>query len=132
MEQKYEKILIDIAPYMFEYQLECASNEMFSIGWFGFECGNGWFQLLHDLITRLRDMDKDKNIRVTQIKEKFGGLRFYIDSGTEEIWKLINKSEEDSYYICEKCGADGVLCKKGYWLETLCDQCAEEDGYVRY
>ncbi|MEK7090164.1 MAG: hypothetical protein AAB930_01100, partial [Patescibacteria group bacterium] len=44
---------------------------------FGFECGDGWFGLIKKLCEKLKDLDL-KDFRVTQVKEKFGGLRFYV------------------------------------------------------
>lgn len=82
-------------------------------------CGDGWLQLLHDCIEELLKAGWDK--QVTQIKEKFGGLRFYIGGGTEEIHAIISKYEELSYKTCEVCGAEGRLHVDYGWYRTLCD-----------
>lgn len=82
-------------------------------------CGDGWLQLIHDLIEELLAAGWDKHI--TQIKEKFGGLRFYIGSGTEEIFDIISKYENLSYETCEVCGETGELRKDLGWYRTLCD-----------
>lgn len=86
--------------------------------------GEGWFQLIHDLMEELLEAGWDKHIK--QIKEKFGGLRFYIGSGNEKIWEIISKYESFSYTICEKCGKSGELRKdggkRGRWWQTLCDK----------
>lgn len=58
-----------------------------------------------------------------QIKSKFAGLRFYMTSGTDEMYRLIDEAEKKSYTICENCGAKGKLRNDRYWLETLCDNC---------
>ena len=89
------------------------------------ECDDGWLQMIHDLITELLAAGWDKQI--CQIKEKFGGLRFYIGSGSEEIWDIISKYEELSYSICEVCGETGEIRKdcgwKGStWYKTMCDK----------
>ena len=49
---------------------------------FGFECGSGWFdlinQLCHEISEILQSSEKQIWPVVVQVKEKFGGLRFYI------------------------------------------------------
>ena len=77
----------------------------------------GWFQLIKDLIVDLNKMGWDK--QVTQVKEKFGGLRFYINSGEPEIHQRILQAEKDSYKICEVCGEPGRVRNNG-WYMTLC------------
>jgi hypothetical protein len=46
---------------------------------FGFECGDGWYDLINKLCEDVTTLIENKNIKVTavQVKEKFGGLRFY-------------------------------------------------------
>ena len=62
---------------------------------------------------------------VLQVKEKFGGLRFYVNSATEEMYRLISEAESQSYEICEECGKPGTLSQKikGGWMKTLCLEC---------
>lgn len=89
-----------------------------------FECGNGWFPLIKDLIVDLIELGWDKQI--CQVKEKFGGLRFYINGGSDEIYKRITRSEEESYKICEVTGDVGELRTDIGWYRTLC-----EDEYLK-
>ena len=85
----------------------------------GFFCvGNGWFGLIKSLIEDLNELGWDK--QTCQVKEKFGGLRFYINSGTSDIHRRILQAETDSYTICEKCGEPGKIRNNGWYL-TLCD-----------
>lgn len=56
----------------------------------------------------------------SQVKEKFGGLRFYIDRGTDEHFNYIYFAELMSYKVCEECGAPGKTYRDG-WHRTLCD-----------
>ena len=86
----------------------------------GFFCvGNGWFGLIKTLINDLTDLGWNKE--TTQVKEKFGGLRFYINAGSDEIHERINQTEKESYKVCEKCGEDGELRTDIGWYFTLCD-----------
>ena len=63
----------------------------------------------------------------SQIKEKFGGLRFYVDRATEEHYNYIAFAESMSYRTCERCGAPGKLFTNG-WHVVLCDEHAKEEG----
>lgn len=58
----------------------------------------------------------------TQVKEKFGGLRFYISGGSEEAYTAIDEAAAESYRTCEHCGEPGKCNERG-WLATLCDNC---------
>jgi hypothetical protein len=99
---------------------------------FGFEFGDGWFDLIYQLCVDLdaeyqklspeniADAGEDGYI-VFQAKEKFGGLRFYTDSGTDEMHKLIDVAENKSFTICEYCGKAGKT-RGGGWIKTLCDE----------
>lgn len=80
---------------------------------------SGWYQLIHDLISKL--LETNWNKLATQVKEKFGGLRFYIDEGSDEIYNIINEHEQLSYFICERCGEKGSLRRDIGWWRTLCD-----------
>jgi hypothetical protein len=84
-----------------------------------FDVDNGWYLLIKELIEDLITLGWDK--QTCQVKEKFGGLRFYINSGSDEIFARISKAENDSYEICEKCGEKGELRRDIGWYTTLCD-----------
>ena len=91
---------------------------------FGDETGPGWKSLIEELVKDLKTLGWDGTI--LQIKEKFGGLRFYIGGGSNEIFDRINKAEEDSYKICEECGKEGELRQNRSWVRTLCDEHDEQ------
>ena len=55
----------------------------------GFECGDGWEPLIRRLCGDLRKIGPEADFRVAQVKEKFGGLRFYCDGGTDELYDRI-------------------------------------------
>jgi hypothetical protein len=85
-----------------------------------FECDEGWYQLIKDLITDLIELGWNKEI--CQVKEKFGGLRFYINEGSDEIHARISKAEDLSYETCEITGKPGILRQDIGWWTTLCDE----------
>lgn len=96
----------------------------------GFVCGNGWFDLIDKLSEKL---SKFEGVEAAQVKEKFGGLRFYIDGTTkknrEEVHNLTMNAEIESFTICENCGNPGER-RSGNWVRTLCDEC-EAKGVSR-
>jgi hypothetical protein len=108
---------------------------------FGFEFGDGWFDLIYQLCADLEEEYQklspeaiaeagDDSYIVFQAKEKFGGLRFYMDSGTEEMYNLASAAEEKSFTICEYCGKEGKP-RRGGWIKTLCDQHHDEQEAKR-
>ena len=96
---------------------------------FGFECGDGWKDLILGLCIAIEPLCGPK-AEVAQVKEKFGGLRFYMDGVTEEVFKLINEAESKSFEICEECGKTGRLRDERYWVYTACDECEAERWQV--
>lgn len=87
---------------------------------FGFECGDGWFDLINNLCSELKD---NSGIEAFQVKSKFGGLRFYVNNATKEQRKIIEKFEELSYETCELCGSqEDVHLTKG-WITPKCKDC---------
>ena len=98
--------------------------ELFGESFF-FECGDGWFDLLRilcsDLMPLLPAANADHEaawgadfgkIRVDQIKEKFGRLRFYMSWTPEDIARVISHYEGLSEKTCEVCGQSGTLDMK--------------------
>lgn len=64
----------------------------------------------------------------SQVKEKFGGLRFYVQAATSKHYNYISFAESMSYRTCEECGAPGKTYTDG-WHRTMCDIHAAMDGY---
>jgi hypothetical protein len=61
-----------------------------------------------------------------QVKEKFGGLRFYYNGGDDYIRGLASMAESMSTSTCEECGAPGKQRGRS-WIYTACDAHAKED-----
>ena len=66
-----------------------------------------------------------------QVKEKFGGLRFYVHDSTDTHYNYISFAENMSYRTCEDCGAVGKTYTDG-WYTTLCDIHAVMDGRTEH
>lgn len=63
--------------------------------------------------------------RIVQIKEKFGGLRWY-DNGVPAVsgaYEIIRKYQYMSYYTCINCGQSATKISLG-WISPYCDACA--------
>jgi hypothetical protein len=88
--------------------------------------GHGWLPIIDDLCSKLEKVieplseDERSCFYATQVKEKFGGLRFYTTFGNDEIYDLIRDAEKKSYITCEVCGEPGEERDSG-WIQTLCD-----------
>ena len=81
---------------------------------------SGWFPLIKELIIDLVELGWNKE--VCQVKEKFGGLRFYINEGSDEMFNRIIKAETESLTICEISGKVGELRTDIGWFRTLSDE----------
>lgn len=101
------------------------------------ECDSGWFQLIDELSEELNEKAKQYapgTISVVQIKEKFGGLRYYVnytDGLPEEdifdIEQIICRYENLSHKTCQQCGKGGTICARtAYWVSTLCRECYDK------
>lgn len=116
-------------------------NDCESLMRYGFSCGDGWFDLIDECARKLEqeiyatyEVDVSKCVPfATQVKEKFGKLRFYMSNQTHEMSRIIGIAEEKSGRTCEWCGKDGHDNHPGsHWIRTLCDGCAakRESGYT--
>lgn len=96
--------------------------------------GPGWQPLIEKLDADLRAIAP---YEVFQIKEKFGGLRFYADVYSDDPWsgrgaELIAAAEEASYRTCEDCGATEDVTTEGPgWVRTLCPDCRDRQNENR-
>jgi hypothetical protein len=122
--EKYPKIFADRHKPMTETAM-C----------WGLEIGDGWYKILDSLCNQIqhyvdwKQEQKDKHGRgqgcsqviATQVKEKFGGLRFYYEGGDDYIRGLVSMAESWAENTCETCGHPGKLKGRG-WLYTACDE----------
>lgn len=112
----------------------------------GFAIAEGWYPIIESLVSeidhhtewrrkmRARDLKKiragETDVRITpkvnwitveQIKEKFGGLRFYYSGGDDEISGMVTMAERWASHTCETCGNLGER-RSGGWIRTLCNE----------
>lgn len=96
------------------------------------ECGEGWHDIVWACHRELFRIDPD--YQPLQIKEKFGGLRYYFKpsnpSFRDEMDAVVAKYEELAAKTCEVTGNPGVLMKSpGNWYKTLSPEYAESKLY---
>jgi hypothetical protein len=96
----------------------------------GFECDDGWYWLIDQLCgciqSYIDENEKDYQLEATQVKEKFGTLRFYTNGEMENIGGMIWLAEYMSGCICEKCGSTDKVTQTKGWIVTLCQKCMKE------
>ncbi len=90
----------------------------------------GWIPLVLKLDEELADIFPDYT--VFQVKEKFGGLRYYVDRFypsdpakdaflIERANELVRTAEMDSFSICQVCGEPAEVRTDDWLIATLCD-----------
>jgi hypothetical protein len=112
----------------FAKRMEETYPKMFANPYGGFAVGKGWWPILETLCANIQsriDWANKKEqvveqVIVAQIKEKFGGLRFYYDGGDDQISGMVRMAEAWADTACEECGAVGKR-RSGGWIRTLCD-----------
>jgi hypothetical protein len=164
-------------PTMVEVSELLNQKEMVIPIQFGFECGDGWYMLLDELMGEIKNhiMNENRNranefkykwmkdlsfylriktsakqkilrnigewiyqnapkgvrppvrLRIDQIKEKFGGLRFYYTGGDDTIYGMTSLAESLSYRICEACGSTKDVGQTQGWIYTVCKPCFDKN-----
>jgi hypothetical protein len=92
-------------------------------------CADGWYDIIKACLDRVRE-DRQNLLAVTvvQIKEKFGGLRFYIRGAASlQTRETIRSAEDESFSICEVTGLPGKLHVNGGYIRTLNEEYAAND-----
>lgn len=133
IQERFVEKLMSAYPQLFPKDADGQPREPDCGVW----CPVGWQPMVEELCSKLAKIVDEKNLifRIDQIKEKFGGLRFYYSyegERTNEISDLIREAEQRSFEICEVTGEEGELCikNKGYgWMKTLSSAEAERQGY---
>ena len=121
----------------------------------GVSINEGWFHIIEALVKNIHQHIKWKrkmrarelvnqrkrvddvkvteyvpHIEIHQIKEKFGGLRFYYEGGDEQVHGMVRMAEAWADSTCELCGTRGSL-RTGGWVKNLCDA-HEKERQERY
>lgn len=127
----------------FAKKMEERFPEMLGERYGGFAVGAGWWPIIEALCLQIDSYTKWRNntreallkdnphkqkipnevpqVVVEQIKEKFGGLRFYYQGGDDFVRGLETMAELWASHTCEECGKPGTR-RNGGWIRTLCDE----------
>ncbi|MCX2690104.1 MbcA/ParS/Xre antitoxin family protein [Pseudomonas sp. DCB_CB] len=89
---------------------------------FYFECGDGWVSLIDGMLSLIGKYSAEPRleIRVEQVKEKFGLLRTYIRGGDVVVDRILDIAEMVSSCTCEVCGETGRYFEVNGWLQVRC------------
>jgi hypothetical protein len=116
----------------FAKKMETQFPKMFANPYGGFAVGPGWWPIIESLCANIQShtdwWNKNRETRpvveqvvVEQIKEKFGGLRFYYSGGDDTVAGMVRMAESWAEHTCEDCGVPGVS-RSGGWIKTLCER----------
>ena len=95
--------------------------------WRSIDVGPGWHLIIVELDRQIAALFPE--YEVNQVKEKFGGLRYYVDGvDYDVVAPLIRAAEGKALATCETCGKPGRLSTTsptglGGWYKTTCDTC---------
>lgn len=93
--------------------------------------GKGWHSLLDVVFNALSVYYTAKTTStphpyVSQVKEKFGRLRVYIENSDEFADGIVVAVEKMSACICEDCGRPGTI-GGATWLRVTCEEHRAKD-----
>lgn len=94
----------------------------------GSSVGRGWLSILTELDLHLANIDPDYVI--DQVKEKFGGLRYYIswskeidDENMKKYEQVMELAEQLAAHTCEVCGQEGKIQPgRTGWYACRCEE----------
>ena len=134
------KELLEKYPWLYpvsEYTGKPLENYDYSFTWMD-DIPLGWNiafgkQMVEELGALLEKYNYQDEYSICQIKEKFGGLRWYDNGfpteGYEEYKEWLDKYEELSYKTCIDCGKPAKYFTRG-WITPICEDCAKEYEYT--
>src|ERR1700733_7980817 len=100
MSEKFDALLYERYPLIFANR-HAPVSETSMHG--AIDCGVGWFDLIEALCERLQfgiDHNGHPQVVAVQVKQKMGGLRFYISGGDDEQRAMVDLAEAMSMRIC--------------------------------
>lgn len=132
MNDKLEKRLMKLFPFMAQRSVWDGERENRPVYC---QCGDGWYPLIYELCFDIQTLynreEKDSsNLIVEEVKEKYGGLRFYVSGYIDGVLEIIDKYEALSLETCEDCGSKGTVITKNGWTMVRCEKCKEKSNPV--
>ena len=117
-----------------QLQIEELKKKILPGYWPAIDVDEGWYQLVMDCDRELTQIDPD--YQIAQVKQKYGGLRYYFQSSLSGERKamddVVAKYEAVAAVTCEATGNPGVLMKsEGGWVKTLDPEYASSTPHYR-
>jgi len=122
-----------------QLQVEALKKKIVPGYWKSTDVDEGWYQIIVDCDKELTAIDP--NYQILQIKQKFGGLRYYMtpcndttEKQRDKMYKVISRYEAKAAQTCEATGKPGVLMKSSTgWLKTLNPEyVSSTEHYAKY
>jgi hypothetical protein len=109
------------------------------VNWYGLP--EGWLIIVDKLCGAIQNyiditwytQDGPKKIEqatCTQMKEKFGRLRFYVDNADDIIEGMISLAEYMCRNTCDECGSEEDLGETSGWISVKCRTCIIGHGDI--
>lgn len=100
----------------------------------GLDVYDGWTPILAQACEEIDAIlgEHKQGFHFSQIKEKYGGARYYFDAVSvnseklKRIQILLDKAELATETACMLCGSPATIEKYGGWFMCLCDAHADE------
>lgn len=86
----------------------------------GIDCDDGWYDLINRLCAVITKLNPE--IKASQVKEKYGTLRFYTVTSDDTVDDAIFLAERASESLCETCGRAGENKRIRGWWKTSCKE----------
>lgn len=128
MSEEFQKQLKEEADFILNLQDKFPN--MFTDQWviINSHVPKGWQKIIYNLCDAIHAFSH--NVKVLQIKEKFGTLRFYYDGGDERVRGMVILAEYLCSKTCQETGKDGDLYFKQGWYCTLNKKRAKKLGFT--
>ena len=129
MRQELQKKLFDKYPKIFR-QKDLSMRET-CMCW-GIDTGDGWYDLIDNLCSVIQfwvKYNEEPQVEASQVKEKFGGLRFYTSGHSDFVNGLITLTEHLSKNTCSVCGSVKNITKTKGWIRTVCKSCLTKETH---
>lgn len=84
--------------------------------------GRGWYGLIEDALEQINASLRPEDLagfRITDVKEKYGTLRIYVDNAPDAVEAIVEIAQRRSALTCDRCGDQGRVGGRG-WLACRC------------
>lgn len=87
---------------------------------------SGWLNIVKEFLPKLKarliEIDFLDKYKITQIKEKFGFIRWHDNTADDGVIKLVQELEQKSEKTCIICGEPAKYISLG-WISPYCEDC---------